>query len=356
MNRLYNLDYLRGLSAFGIMVYHYMGWAGGSFTSESFLGRLGVYGVSIFYVLSGLTLYYVYHKRMEPSKKQLITFAKKRFYRIFPLLWLATLITIILSRQFPNISDLTLNLTGLFGLFHWDGYFATGAWSIGNELVFYIFFPVFILLKNKSRIAFILLSILITITYLYFAYIIFDINQPLSEQWRNYVNPLNQLLLFLGGFLIGMNFKDVNIGMVTNLLLLICGLSIFIFYPSAGDLILLVTGNNRIIFTISCFMICLSFYKLNYKLPEIFDKPLTMLGEASYSVYLLHPIVYSIISIGFSILEKYLYHFPIYILVISSILITLGISYIVYEKFEKFFMEMSKSEKTTVPPTSFSRF
>ncbi len=52
MKRLYNLDYLRGLAAFGIMVYHYMKYTFGTFTADSFMGKIGIYGVSVFYVLS----------------------------------------------------------------------------------------------------------------------------------------------------------------------------------------------------------------------------------------------------------------------------------------------------------------
>ncbi len=79
MNRLYNLDYLRGLSAFAIMIYHYLSWTYNKYSSDDFLGRLGIYGVSIFYVLSGLTLYYVYHKKMVPSISDTRAFFKKGF-------------------------------------------------------------------------------------------------------------------------------------------------------------------------------------------------------------------------------------------------------------------------------------
>jgi exopolysaccharide production protein ExoZ len=78
MNRLYNLDYLRGLAAFGIMIYHYLSWTLGNFSADTFMGRLGIYGVSIFYVLSGLTLYYVYFDKMKPSKEDIISFFKKK--------------------------------------------------------------------------------------------------------------------------------------------------------------------------------------------------------------------------------------------------------------------------------------
>ena len=106
--------------AVGIMIFHYSLWTFGEFASETFLGRLGIYGVSIFYILSGLTLYYVYHTVMVPSKADILTFAKKRFFRIYPLLGLATILTIILSRQFPDILTLAFNQTVIFVIVKWD--------------------------------------------------------------------------------------------------------------------------------------------------------------------------------------------------------------------------------------------
>ena len=84
MNRLHNLDYLRGIAALSIMIYHYSLWTFGKFGAESFIGRIGVYGVSVFYVLSGLTLFYVYHDRMKPSPADLKAFAKKKIFSHIP--------------------------------------------------------------------------------------------------------------------------------------------------------------------------------------------------------------------------------------------------------------------------------
>ena len=56
-NRRYNLDYLRGLAALGILAVHLSTLAVGPLSTNSFPGRYGVYGVSVFYILSGLTLF-----------------------------------------------------------------------------------------------------------------------------------------------------------------------------------------------------------------------------------------------------------------------------------------------------------
>lgn len=349
MNRLYNLDYLRGLAAFGIMIYHYLMWSNFKFQSDSFMGRLGVYGVSIFYVLSGLTLYFVYYDKMKPSKEDMISFFKKRFFRIFPLLWLVTFIAIILSREMPNITDLFLNLSGLFGFIRHDKYFSTGVWSIGNELVFYAFFPFFILFLKKFKPMMVLLILALLGLYLYFAFVNLNPSLTLSEQWKIYINPLNQVFLFLGGFLIGYIFHDIKFNNSVILLMLVLSLLIFTFYPVTGDTIHIVTGSNRLIFSLICFSICICFYKLTFKFPAFIHRPLTLLGEASYSVYLLHPLVWSLTSFTFKFLSKNIFNFPLSARFILSVLSTLLISYFVYQYFEKYFMKFGRASIKNFP-------
>ena len=129
--RLHSLDYLRGLAAFGIMIYHFFTWWVGSFPAESFMGRVGIYGVAVFYVLSGLTLHHVYFAKMA-GLRDVRSFGVKRVFRIFPLLWIVTIAAVILAQRIPDWSDLVLNLTGLFGFVKWDAYFSTGVWSIAR--------------------------------------------------------------------------------------------------------------------------------------------------------------------------------------------------------------------------------
>lgn len=78
-NRLHNLDYLRGLAAFGIMIYHYCSWELGDFSSDTIMERIGIYGVAIFYVLSGLTLFHVYFEKLHFSKESIFSFLKEDF-------------------------------------------------------------------------------------------------------------------------------------------------------------------------------------------------------------------------------------------------------------------------------------
>src|SRR5687768_1826084 len=92
--RINSLDYLRGLTAFGIMVFHFTSWTFGGYQAQDFLGRVGLYGVSVFYVLSGLILFLIYFRKLKPTLPSLDTFALKRIYRIYPLLWLTAGLTL----------------------------------------------------------------------------------------------------------------------------------------------------------------------------------------------------------------------------------------------------------------------
>jgi peptidoglycan/LPS O-acetylase OafA/YrhL len=339
-SRLYTLDYLRGLAALGIMTYHCMSWAYGLFSNDSFMGKWGVYGVSIFYMLSGLTLYHVYWERMKPSFSDLTEFYFKRVFRIYPLLWLTILLTVLVHPENkPSLISLGLNLTGIFGLIKWDGYIGTGVWSIGNELVFYLFFPLFIFLAKKSKVAFYLFSAILFATFLYFAFYKLNPGQKLSvhDQWVIYINPLNQVFLFLSGFLIGYFLTDKKISSITSTVVFIVAFAAFIFYKPVEDN--LSAGINRMILSLICFAICIAFYKNKLRFPAIIDSMLGGLGEASYSVYLLHPIVW------FSI-EKLLHIFSIELApglkVLLTIGVTLTIGYYNYKYFETLFVRTGR--------------
>lgn len=343
MNRIHNLDYLRGIAALCIMIFHYLSWTLGEFESNTLLGRIGIYGVSIFYILSGLTLYHVYNTNLNLKLPLLMEFYKKRFLRIFPLLWLVCICTILLFNNIPNWTDLVLNFTGLFGVFKWSTYIATGTWSIGNELVFYLFFPFYLwLLINKKGIA-IFVTFIVLFIYIYFAFIILNNKKMLTNNWHDYVNPLNQLFLFMSGMLIGYFFAFYRSKNLIYSLILLFGLLLFILFPSEGNAINIVTGINRLIFTLASILICLGFYKLEWDLPQIIKWTLKKLGDISYSVYLFHPLLYAIVGFGNNHLKQDGIGFSETVRLLLSFFSTIIVSHFVYSYFEKYFMRFGKS-------------
>ncbi len=338
--RLAWLDYLRGFCALGIMLYHYSLWGINSRVDVgTFLGKVGVYGVSMFYVLSGLTLYQVYQHKME-TFDSIRKFYIKRFFRIFPLLWIVNIATIILNRQIPDVYTLFLNFTGVFGFIEWDNYIAIGAWSIGNELVFYILFPLLcIFSKKKNKMIFFSFSLVVLVLYIYFSFFALNTTTSLDSQWKDYVNPLNQAFFFLGGFLIGFFMEKKKTKNKYLLSILILTILLFIFYPISGNQIHIVTGWNRVVFTFICFSVCVCCYKFSTNLFPIFHYPLVKLGEATYSVYLIHPLIW--FSTAF--LSSRFLSMNITFLIIVSVILTLLVSLFVYHFFEKKLMKIGEN-------------
>ena len=66
-SRIYSLDYLRGITALAIMFFHLTSWTFGKYNAEDLMGRIGLYGVSVFYILSGLTLSLIYSESLKPT-------------------------------------------------------------------------------------------------------------------------------------------------------------------------------------------------------------------------------------------------------------------------------------------------
>lgn len=339
MNQRYStLDYLRGLMASAIMIYHHSIWTFGPMDASTTLGRLGIYGVSVFYVLSGLTLFLVYRNKFDSGLSSIIAFAVKRVFRIFPLLWLVIIATLALRGSLPDYKVIILNFTGLFGFIKPDAYIGTGVWSIGNELVFYAFFPLFIYLAKKSMMLFNAACVVTFGINVYFSFYALNSTEGLNDQWSIYINPLNQLILFVMGIAIGV-YKDrlPAISRSVWIATLVITVLVFVLLPVSGDLITLVTGFNRQVFLLICFLLCAAFFFGPFAMNGLLHKALSFLGEASYAVYLLHPVVYKLLerTITGVVTDKV-------VLMVLSIAITVAASKLVYEYFEKPMMNIGK--------------
>ncbi|WP_419869055.1 acyltransferase family protein [Chryseobacterium sp. CT-SW4] len=328
-SRIETLDWLRGLMAISIMFYHLTMWKFKTLDSSDFLGRLGIYGVSIFFILSGLSMAIVYHKNITSINK-LLAFFLRRVFRIIPLLFIVTTFTVFLNPHLFDIKKYILNITSLFGFFDYGGYIATGAWSIGNEMVYYIFTPFIFFAYNYSKLLGNIIFFIVTCIGLYFAFNILDSNILLKHQWKIYIHPFNNFFLYYSGIAMFYNLKDSHIKPYYNNLLLIVCILLFIFYPVVGDSIKIITDFNRIIFVLLSFLIVFSFYKLTITLPTSIANLLETFGIATYGVYMFHPVIYN-----------YLYKFApkiiiqnYYIVFVLVVVSTVFIAIVSYYKFE----------------------
>jgi len=301
--RIEAVDYLRGCMALAIMIYHFVGWSSGVPDGNSVLGRLGVYGVSIFYILSGMSLYVAY-SRISWNRSELFTFWKRRLLRIAPLYWVACVGVLVLLKGYRNQSLETIlgNLTLTFGFLDYAHYIPTGGWSIGNEICFYLVFPLLII-SSKNIYWFSMLCAALLAVYLQFAFFVLTDDSSLALQWKLYIHPLNQAFLFAGGVILAMvssHVRHFSLPRSAYIALLALSLSGLFLFGNTPDAIGLVTSTNRLIFTAFSLAGCYACFNLNVTGKTWFEKILKRLGEISFSVYMLHGLL-------FFYLQKHLY-------------------------------------------------
>lgn len=339
--RVDSLDYLRGLAAFGIMVYHMVLFNFGEVDASSVLAKVKIFGVAIFYILSGLTLYIVNVNRLFFNKNDLVDFYIKRFFRIVPLLWLVTFLTIVIEYHFDlPLKKVLLNFSIVPGIIRPGSFLANGAWSIGNELFFYLLFPFLIFITRRNHVFLWITTALALLVFLYFTFFILDPGVPLGKQWYAYVNPFNQVLFFVLGIFIGtLDNSSVKYSRVSFLILLLV-LGGVLFYPVTGEPIVLVSTYVRIILSIGIFVVCFLFYKSNFEfLPRLVTSAFRFLGEISYSLYLIHPLVLlSLIVVA----RKTDVH-SIGLIIAATMVLSVAVSYLSYRFFEKSFIAIGRS-------------
>ena len=96
--RLFYLDFIRAISTLIIVITHYNAvffwgrtpgtelWSKLVTPKDVFNLYIGNLGVSLFFIISGATMMYVYGQK---DKIDLKTFFKKRFMSLYPMFWIA---------------------------------------------------------------------------------------------------------------------------------------------------------------------------------------------------------------------------------------------------------------------------
>ena len=325
------------------MAYHLTGWQFAEPDSGGLLGRMGIYGVSIFFILSGLSMAIVYSNFIVGQRTSLIFFVR-RIFRIWPLLWVCIGLQImplaVAGSGGVPIGKVVLNLTTAFGFVKPEAYINTGAWSIGNEMVYYAMTP-FMLLLYRRRVAYgnSALALALAIS-LYFCFCLLTPQASLASQWRSYINPFNNLFLYLSGIAIYFNLKELKFKPWVVGGLFACSVGFLSLYPVTGDQITIVTGVNRLLFMLASLALVVSFYKFSqyHLVPGFISFPLEQLGIATYGVYLLHPIVCGYLG---RLLGKIGFPNP-YLLFSLVIVLTIAVALLSYHLFEKKMMKLGK--------------
>lgn len=158
--RLFYLDFVRAIAAISIVLTHYNAvflYAG---TPEKAVITLNVsniyigsWGVSLFFIISGAALMYVYQEKCE-----LKSFYKKRFFSLYPMFWIAYAIAFLyLFYVNKGVNNGAPKINMLLTIIGFDGYLAEnvqtfyilGEWFLGCIILIYLIFPLLRKLVNE---------------------------------------------------------------------------------------------------------------------------------------------------------------------------------------------------------------
>lgn len=202
--RIESFDMIRTVAALAVFTYHFSLTSGSTVFPISFLSLkdgLGFVAVSIFFILSGASLYYTYADTLEFGDSQsLRAYYLKRARAIYPPFYIVFFtLHILRAVKYKNFFYLgkkavfLLSLAGLDGYFSYETetYYLVGEWFLGALIIIYVLFPLIVYLFRKSAAA---TFLAVVILYL------FMINQRLFFPAPD-ANIFSCLLSFVAGMM-----------------------------------------------------------------------------------------------------------------------------------------------------------
>ena len=306
------LTSVRTFAALAVVLFHYAGLVGlpGPFAT---IARNGYVGVSFFFVLSGFVLTYNYADADLLARGQRRRFWQARFARIYP----AYLLALALSLPIFLASDATTGISDGFAiagqialeatmLHAWTPITACGVncpgWSLSVEAFFYAVFPLVIipLARLRPRAAVALGSYLWLIALA--APVVYLLLPPSLERnvgsapllfYTTIYNPLLHLPQFLIGAAAAIVFLAHGGKCVRHTPVLAGAAGVFLLVVLSAAQPPYPLLNNGVLAPLFALLIYALADNENRASRLLAARPLLVLGEASYSVYILqHPVAY----------------------------------------------------------------
>jgi peptidoglycan/LPS O-acetylase OafA/YrhL len=285
---------LRGIAATAVVFFHLIHIGGVNPPSLfAFIGRDFGYSVHLFFIVSAFTLMYSTEPRLaEPD--WLRQFFIRRFFRIAPLFY--AMLTLFLAAGLVGSKGLTkliLNTTFTFGFVPSTGV-VWGGWAVGVEMIFYVIFPVLLLLIRTPRSAFLLLVISMVIggtlrAVLHDQYLHAD--PSARYDWSYFSFAPNVFLFVMGIFaylvtrslaaqerVLAVYARAVAVAVIGGLLFSNAGARLH--GSSRPDILLWGVG-----------LCALCVWQSNRPSAAVANAFFGYLGERSYSIYLVHPVM-----------------------------------------------------------------
>ncbi|MDD2180024.1 acyltransferase [Acidovorax sp. D2M1] len=292
MNRILGWDLLRGLCALAVGGYHLSMWL-----DIGYFHSFGSYGVYLFFVLSGASLMYTYGGNLEERSFNFKKFLLLRYFRLAPLYIFLMLLVLPwkISKEGATIELLKkFILNGFFAFGFFDpaaSSMLVGGWSLGIEVIYYLIFPVLgfcVLRRNWFFVVFFLL--LVAQVW----WVTRTIGSP-GGYLENSIalhQPQAFVVYFFGGCLIGyLRRKEIFPLLSSRIVVVLVSFGFFtiaVINPvnAGGELL----GVRGVVGFCVCFFLVWIIGGL--RLENRFAKAAEFFGDATYGLYLIHPIIF----------------------------------------------------------------
>jgi len=282
MKKYISIQYLRALAALMVVFHHARNPFAGLYDPIADFGVCQA-GVDIFFVISGFIMYSAARSEVP------LEFARRRFIRIVPLYWIATIVYLIYTTRFlQNAYSFGHLIASLLFIPHYSPE-VPGAirpllvpgWTLNYEVFFY---AIFALGLKKKNIIFVIFTAIISCVVAGF------LAKSRNPLWLTYTDPI--LLEFLAGVVIA-KWSDSIVSRNSIILfplgLILIGLSTFVNWPR-----IICWGVPAVMTVVGAIAL-----ERRQKLPDW--KILGVLGDASYSIYLFHLVA---LGLAMSVLHR----------------------------------------------------
>lgn len=278
------IQYMRGIAASLVVLYHVTMMQA---VQERFPFHIGQFGVDIFFVISGFVMW------TAAGERSPVGFWLARIWRIVPLYWLLTGAFVLGAMLFPQVlnhareyqaAHIVKSLLFIPARNPMDGEISpiyTIGWSLNYEMFFYLVFGLTLLLKSKAARLACLVAVFVPLAI---------IGRQLSPDLSSadpllvfYTRPY--LLEFLGGVVLGVaGARLMDVRMAGPVVFAASAMALI------GSLLMPATEAQAWVVAIASAGLVagsLSFERLARRRPS---RVLLLAGNASYSIYLAHPL------------------------------------------------------------------
>ncbi|AGF78690.1 putative acyltransferase [Desulfocapsa sulfexigens DSM 10523] len=299
-DRIQNIQALRGVAVLFVVFLHLFSVErkyGGLETILPDILQFGIFGVDMFFVISGFVMVTVTRGKFR-NFRHAVTFIYRRLSRIYPLYWVYTLLVLVVfliqpswvnSKQGNHISILE---SFLLIPSHYLPLVMVG-WTLIHEIYFYTVFSLALLFSSEKRLPFVLVgwggivvlgSVLFTVTL---------------PTLRILFHPLT--LEFIGGCFLAILYQKRNFT-VKPAILVVLALAALVASVSGYYLFTVVTGRIEPLYWWRVFIfgipaLAIVFCLINAERNGyLMNRYLIRVGDASYSIYLSHILSLSLVG------------------------------------------------------------